>query len=101
MKRMCIPAATRHLAPNHQAPSPLWGGLGRGWEAGTRLNHPSLVLRTNYRTWARSLLATVLVWSLPVKGRGPEQLWSAMLLLIVTTICGQAFAAPVASFDDI
>src|SRR5688572_21780603 len=58
---------------NPPAPSPLRGGLGRGWEAGTRRSHPSLVLRTDYRTCARSPLATVLVWSLPIKGRGPEE----------------------------
>ena len=37
---------------DHPAPSPLRGGLGRGWEAGTSFNHPSLTL--------------------PIEGRGPE-----------------------------
>jgi len=36
--------------------------------------HPSLVLRTGYRTALGQLGLPVLVWSLPVEGRGPEDL---------------------------
>jgi acyl-CoA synthetase (AMP-forming)/AMP-acid ligase II len=51
---VCGPQVSPGYVIDIQAPSPLRGGLGRGSAAGTRLDHPSLTL--------------------PLKGRGPDDL---------------------------
>ncbi len=54
-------------------PLPLEGRVGEGAVAGTRFNHPSLVLRTDYRGCARATSGRPCSpCSLPVEGRGPE-----------------------------